>query len=79
MALQIKGALLAWREGDVIQYRYKCDKCGHIEASLQFITAGDAGWVSSTSFLCYNCGNQQQVEVREEKGPLIASAAAPKS
>lgn len=79
MALQLKGALLARREGDAIQYRYRCDKCGHIEASLQFITAGVTGWISATSFRCYNCDNQQQVEIREEQGPLTASAVAPKS
>jgi DNA-directed RNA polymerase subunit M/transcription elongation factor TFIIS len=67
MALQLKGALLARREGDAIQYRHRCDKCGHIEASLHLVTAGTAGWISSTSFRCYNCENQQPVEIREEQ------------
>ena len=65
MPLQLKGAMLAKQDGDSIQYRYMCDKCGHIEGTIRSTTAGDKGGSSFTSFNCYNCGNLQQVEIRE--------------
>ena len=65
MALELKGAMLAKREGDSIQYRYMCDKCGHIEGTIRSVTARDKGAPSFASFSCYNCGNLQQVEIRE--------------
>ena len=65
MALELKGAMLAKREGDSIQYRYMCDKCGHIEGTIRSTTVGNNGGISVASFNCYNCGNLQQVEIRE--------------
>jgi transcription elongation factor Elf1 len=65
MPLELKGATFAKREGDSIQYRYTCDKCGHIEGTIRSTTAGDKSSNSFTSFKCYNCGNLQQVEIRE--------------
>lgn len=64
MALELKGALLAKREGDSIKYRYRCDKCGHIEGTIRSTNARDAGGISCGSFSCYQCGHLQQVEIR---------------
>jgi hypothetical protein len=48
-----------------IQYRYKCEKCGHIEGTLRSATDDDAGRITSTSFNCYKCDHQQQVAMLE--------------
>ena len=65
MALELKGAMLAKREGNSILYRYMCDKCGHIEGTIRVVTARDKGGFPLASFSCYNCGHLQQVEIRE--------------
>jgi hypothetical protein len=65
MALQLKGAVFAKREGDSIQYRYMCDKCGHIEGTLRSATAGDKSCILFASFKCYKCDHLQQVEIQE--------------
>jgi len=65
MALQLKGAVFAKREGDSIQYRYMCDKCGYIEGAIRSATPGGKGCISFTSFRCYKCDHLQQVEIRE--------------
>jgi transcription elongation factor Elf1 len=65
MTLQLNGALLAKQDGDSIQYRYRCDKCGHIEGTIRSTAAKVKGGVSFASFNCYNCGHLQQVEIRE--------------
>ena len=65
MALVLKGAMLAKREGNSIQCRYMCEKCGHIEGTIRVVTARDQGRFPFASFSCYNCGHLQQVEIRE--------------
>jgi DNA-directed RNA polymerase subunit M/transcription elongation factor TFIIS len=65
MTIQFKGAIFARQEGSTVQYRYKCEKCGHIEGTLRSTTADGAGRIISTSFNCYKCDHQQQVAMLE--------------
>ncbi len=65
MTIQLTGAIFARQEGSTIQYRYKCEKCGHIEGTLRSATADDAGRIISTSFRCYKCDHLQPVATQK--------------
>ena len=64
MTLQIKGAILARQDGDIIQYRRQCAKCGYIEGTVQSTNMSGKDGSFSIAYGCYACNTQQQIEIK---------------
>jgi hypothetical protein len=63
MTLQLKGALLAKQDGNVIQYRRQCDQCGYLEGTVQSTKIDGPGGLFTLSYTCYFCDARQQIEI----------------
>jgi hypothetical protein len=64
MPTALQGAVIIKKDGLKIQYRKKCESCGHVDNSTSStsVSASSSSKLVS-SFRCTKCHNNQRIEI----------------
>lgn len=64
MAVALSGAVIVEQRGSLINYRRKCERCGHVEGGGTTTQAPSSGNTSVSSFRCQKCHTQTEVRIQ---------------
>lgn len=64
MAFALSGAVIVEQRGSMINYRKKCEYCGHVEGGGTTTSAPSSGNVMTSSFLCEKCRTSNEVRIQ---------------
>ena len=63
MAVALSGAVLVEDRGNLVNYRKKCERCGHVEGGGTTTSAPSKGNTLVSSFNCQKCRSHNEVRI----------------
>lgn len=64
MAVALSGAVIVHDDGRMLSYRKKCESCGNVDSGTVRTTPPSNGNISSSSYFCSKCRQQNQVRIQ---------------
>ena len=62
MATAVEGCIVRGKDGNLVRYQKKCEKCGYVDSSELKTGAVFSTWHGS--FVCPKCKNNQKMTIK---------------